>query len=165
MNKRKSLILRYQFISGIIIGVLTVLWLLLEYVSGLHDKHHEIFFIVTHFVFLIPAVGIYLSLSKIRKRYYGGSLTLKQGFLAGLFISIVYSAVAGLGQYLYHIYVNPEYFDAMITQSETMGVKREDAQGFFNSTSYVTSVIISYFFVGVILSLVMGLILKKGSKS
>ncbi len=146
---------------GLIIGVLTVLWLLIEFITGLHDKYIDLFLIVTNFVFLIPIVGIYLGIRNKRKYTNNNFLSFWKCFTVGLIISVVYSLVAGFGQFLYHQFINPEYFELMIDKSFNNGIDREQAQRFFNTSNYVLSVTFSYLIGGIIISLVVSLLIKK----
>ena len=159
LNKNK-LEIKY----GVVIGVLVVIWLLLEYIIGLHNKHHDIFLIVTNLVLIIPVVGIYKALSRKKNIILNGTLTFSQGFISGLKISILYALIGGLGQYLYHKFINPFYFDLMISKSQEKGVSTNQAENYFNVYSYVSSVVFSYLIFGIIVSLIISLILRTKKK-
>lgn len=146
---------------GGVIGLLTILWLLGEYSTGLHHKYHDLFLLITNFVFIIPIVGIYLGISSKRKNYYDQQLTFGQGVLTGIIISIIYALIAGIGQYLYHTVINPAHFDLMIEKSREHGVSAEEAAQYFNTNNYTMNVVISYFAVGLLASLIHSAILKR----
>lgn len=146
---------------GLVIGLLTVIWLLGEYSTGLHHDHHDLFLLVTNFVFVIPLAGLYLGISSKRKNDYDQYLSLGQGFITGSMISTIYAFIAGIGQFLYHTIINPHYFDLMITRSQEHGVSAEEATQYFNTTNYTISVVISYFVVGLLASLLYSVILKR----
>ncbi len=146
---------------GLVIGLLTIIWLLGEYSTGLHHKHHDLFLIVTNFVYIIPLTGIYMGISDKRKNYYNHSLTFGQGVLTGLIISVIYSLIAGIGQYCYHVIINPGYFDLMIAKSQEHGVSKEEAAKYFNTYNYTMSVVVADFVVGLFASLLHSAILKR----
>ncbi|MEM9544740.1 MAG: DUF4199 domain-containing protein [Bacteroidota bacterium] len=140
---------------GALIGTGVFIWLILEFLFGLHDKHHNIFTKVTHFVLLIPTIGIYKGIFKKKKSRIKNPFSFKQGFLTGASISIIYTAIAAFGQLFYHKLVNKRYFEFMIQQSREKGIPLEDAQSYFNTSNYVLSVIVTYFLFGVIISIIV----------
>ena len=158
----KELIIKYklEIYYGTVIGLLVFAWLILEFIVGLHDKYLDVFVVITNFVLLIPTIGIYLAIRKKKKSEPQQHLTFKQGFQSGLFISVLFTIIAAIGQFIYHKVINRGYFEFMIDKSLDRGIKLEEAQSYFNTSSYVMSVVISYFIFGVIISLIVSAIMK-----
>jgi Protein of unknown function (DUF4199) len=66
-----------------------LLWMVLEKLSGLHDRHIDRHAIFSNFV-AIPAITIYvLALLDKRKTDYHGMMTYKQGLVSGLIITAI----------------------------------------------------------------------------
>jgi len=88
---------------------MTLIWMLLEKLAGLHDEHIDKHPIYTNFI-AIPAIAIYVfSLLDKRKKFYKGAMTYKQGFISGLVITAIVTVLSPLSQYITPTIITPEY--------------------------------------------------------
>ena len=123
---------------GIIFFAITLLWMLIEKLSGLHSTYIDQHPIYTN-LFAIPAIIIYVFI-----------------------ISVIFAALSPLGQYITHLYLSPEYFENVIRFSvETGKMTQEQAEGYFNLQSYIWQSVGSAIILGVITSAIVSLFLKK----
>lgn len=144
---------------GIIFTAMGLTWMALERLLGLHDEHIEMHAWATNLI-LIPAVLVYvLALREKKRTDYGGVMTYKQGFLAGVGITIVVTILAPFSQLMTSLVITPHYFENMIAYSVSHGMATQAAaEEYFNLTSYliqstlfapvagvVTSAIVAFF--------------------
>ena len=92
-----------------------------------HDVHidkHAIFS-----MFIAPfAIAIYvLALLDKRRNFYGGRMSFKQGFLAGLIIKLVVVILSPLSQYITSTYITPDFFKNVIEYSDYSGKMDQQA--------------------------------------
>ncbi|TRO63947.1 DUF4199 domain-containing protein [Christiangramia sabulilitoris] len=146
---------------GIIFSLISLAWVFLEKILGWHDENIAQHAIYTN-LFAIVAIVIYvLALLDKRKNFYNGHMTWSQGFISGIVISIVVAILSPVAMYITHNFITPDYFTNVIDYSVESGVmKREDAEEYFNLTSYIIQ---SFFFalvVGVVTSAVVAFFVR-----
>ncbi|QNL22875.1 DUF4199 domain-containing protein [Hyphobacterium sp. CCMP332] len=149
---------------GIIFFAVTILWMVLEKVSGLHGdliSEHPIY---TN-LFAIPAIIIYvLALKEKRDRSLNGKMTWVEGLITGTIISGIVAALSPLAQLIIHLYLSPEYFENAINYAIENGkMSEEDAEGYFNLRSYIWQSVGGAMVMGVITSAIVAAFLKKKS--
>ncbi len=146
---------------GIIFSLISLAWVFLEKILGWHDENIAQHAIYTN-LFAIVAIVLYvLALLDKRKNFYNGQMTWSQGFISGIVISIVVAILSPVAMYITHNFITPDYFTNVIDYSVESGVmKREDAEEYFNLTSYIIQ---SFFFalvVGVVTSAVVAFFVR-----
>lgn len=147
--------------SMIFIGV-SLLWILLERIAGLHDEHINLHPIITLF-FMIPAIWMYVAAIKEKKNAcYGGQMTFIQGLLAGIIMTLIITAVTPLTQYFIAEYVTPNFFPNAIIASVKEGYYQTEAEAreHFNYENYALTSTIGAFVMGLITTVVVSAILK-----
>jgi hypothetical protein len=159
MNKYK-LEVKWAFIF--IAMMLT--WMVMEGLAGLHSTNIGKHAIFTNLI-AIPAVGIYvLALLDKRKTDYGGTMTYKQGFMAGLIITIIVTLFSPLIQVLTTSVISPDYFANMIEYSVQEGkMTLQEAENFFNLQSYLFQVLIGTPFMGLVTTAIVAFFTKKNN--
>lgn len=139
-------------------------WMVLEHLTGLHSTYIDKHALFTNLI-AIPAVAIYvLALLDKRKTDYGGTMSYKQGFMAGLVITAIVTLFSPLIQILISIAISPDYFANMIAyavQEEKM--TQQEAEDFFNLQNYLVQVLIGTPFMGLITTAVVAFFTKKNS--
>ena len=147
---------------GILFVVIQLVWMFGEKIAGLHDENIDKHYIVTN-LFAIVAIAVYVvALLDKRKNYYGGKMTWKQGFISGLFITLVVTILTPLSQYITSAIITPDYFDKMIAYTvETGKLTQEQAEANFNMKSYIIQSSIFAPVVGVVTSAIVALFVKK----
>lgn len=147
---------------AILFVVIQLLWMLLERLSGLHDKNIEYHAVVTNF-FALVAVAVYVfALLDKRKRDYGGKMNWIQGFISGLIITLGITLLTPLSQYLTVTVISPDYFEKMIDYSVSAGIlTQEAAEAEFNLESYMIQSVLFAPIVGLITSAVVAIFTRK----
>lgn len=147
---------------GILFVIIQLIWMFGEKVSGLHDENIEKHALVTN-LFALVAVAVYVvALLDKRKNSFGGKMSWKQGFFAGLFITAVVTLLTPLSQYLTSAVISPQYFENMINYTAEQGIKsREEAAAYFNMKSYMIQSVIFAPLMGIVTSAIVALFIRK----
>lgn len=147
---------------AIIFGIMSLFWMLLEKLAGLHNEHIDKHAVYTNFV-AIPAIAIYvLGLLGKRKNYYQGVMTYKQGFITGAIITLIVTVLSPLSQYIISTLITPDYFSNMIDYAvRTKKMTQVEAENMFNLKSYMIQASIGALVMGLITSAIVAIFTKK----
>jgi len=140
--------------------------MVLEKMVGLHSTHIDKHMYLTN-LFAIPAILIYvLALKDKKKNYYDGQMTFKQGFLAGLIITIIVTLFAPLTQWIISTVITPEYFPNVIAHSVETGYHNslEEAEAYFNLKSYMLQATVGTLIMGVVTAAIVAFFVRTKSK-
>jgi len=166
---KKSIMLNY----GLLLGFASIIANLVIYAFGdLYSPHWSI--IVGSLA--VTTIIIILGIKKV-KESNSGFLTVGEAIKAGLGISLISAIVYIIYLLLFFNMIEPEYFDNMVKYQEQMMVERypnmsdEELEGavkgaamFANAGANITLALISSLFIGLIISLIGGLIMKKSEE-
>lgn len=147
---------------GIIFVLTTLIWNFLEKSLGFHGENIAQHAVVSN-VFMIPAFFIYvLGIREKREKDLGGTMTFKQGFIAGMIITLVVTVFTPLTQYLVSTVITPDYFQNKIDYSvEIETYTQEEAENVFNLQSYMVQSTLLAPAIGAVTSLLVALFMKK----
>lgn len=137
---------------SIIFSIAGLLWMLLEKLSGLHDKHIDYHQYLTN-LYAIPAIWIMvLALIDKKKNFYENKMSYKQGLITGIVLSVIIAALSPLTQWVTSYVISPEYFPNVIKRSVEIGYYKtiEEAQANFNFASYVKQGLIGALMMGIV---------------
>jgi len=146
----------------IFIGSL-LLWMLLERLVGLHDKHIDKHQYITMFYSVI-AIALYVfALIDKRNNFYDGIMTYKQGFISGLIITIIVTVFTPLTQWIISNVITPDYFDNVIQYSVETGYHKSiaDAEAQFNLKSYIMQSTMGALLMGIVTSAIVAIFTRK----
>ena len=146
---------------AIIFIVMMLLWMVLERLTGLHDVHIDKHPIYTNFVAILAILVYVLALLDKRKNFYNGVMSYKQGFMAGLIITLIVTAFSPLTQYITSTIISPEYFTNVINYSVNEGLMSQtEAEEYFNLKSYLVQVIIFTPIMGIVTTAIVAIFTK-----
>lgn len=147
-----------EFKWAIIFVVMMLLWMVLEKMAGLHDDNIDKHHIFTNFV-AVPAIAIYVfALLDKRKNFYNGLMSYKQGFISGLIITLIVTVLSPLTQYITSAFITPDYFKNIIEYSvKENKLTREEAESYFNMSSYMIQTIIFTPVMGIITTAIVAI--------
>ena len=166
---RKSIMLNY----GLLMGFASIIVALINYVLGdIYDPHWSL--IVGSLA--ITTIIIILGIKKV-KESNSGLLSIGDAIKTGLGISLVSAIVYIIYLLLFYNMIEPEYFNNMLKFQEQMIIEKypnltdEELEGaikgsamFANTGANVTMTIIFSLFIGLIISLIGGLIMRKSDE-
>ena len=152
---------RIEIKWALIFIVMMLLWMVLERLTGLHDVHIDKHPIYTNFVAILAILVYVLALLDKRKNFYNGVMSYKQGFMAGLIITLIVTAFSPLTQYITSTIISPEYFTNVINYSVNEGLMSQtEAEEYFNLKSYLVQVIIFTPIMGIVTTAIVAIFTK-----
>ncbi len=149
-----------------IFTVVSLLWMVLEKLSGLHDKYIDYHLYLTN-LFAIPAIWMMvLALKDKRKNYYAGQMTYMQGLRAGTILSLLIAVLSPLAQWVTTYIITPEYFPNVIKRSVELGYFKSTAEAAaqFNYQQYAMQGALFAFIMGVATTAIAMLFLRSKKK-
>jgi len=161
MNKYKT-----EIKWSVIFSLMTLGWMLLEKLSGLHGKYIDYQMYLTN-LFAMPAIWIYvLALKDKKKNFYNGNINYKQGLIFGIVISVLIAVLSPAIQWIISFVISPEYFPNVIKRSVELGYYKtiEEAREYFNYKNYAVQSTIAAFVMGVITSAIVAFFLRTKQK-
>ncbi len=144
--------LKIEIKWAILFSIMTLLWMVLEKLNGLHSTYIDYHFYLTN-LFAIPAiVFMVLALQEKKKVYYGGQMSYKQGLISGIILSVIIALLSPLTQWIISYVISPEYFPNVIKRSVEIGYFKSiaEAEANFNYPNYAKQ--------GAIGALIMGIV-------
>jgi len=146
----------------ILFFVISLFWMVLERLAGLHDKHIELHAIITNLFGLVAIIIYALALLDKRRNFYEGKMNWIQGFITGLIITFGITLLTPLSQYITVTLISPHFFDNMITYSVESGrMTSEQAHEMFNMQSYMIQSTIFAPVAGIITSAIVAVFTRK----
>lgn len=151
---------------GFIFIAMSLLWMLLEKLAGLHDERISSHATLTGLI-AIPAIAIYVfALLEKKRKFYGGVMTFRQGFISGLIITLIVTVFSPLTQYITLTFITPDYFKNVIEYSVASEIlSREQAEANFNLKSYIFQGLIGAPVMGLITSAVVAFFVRSRKKA
>jgi len=151
---------------ALIFSAMTLLWLWLEKLSGLHGKHIDYHLYLTN-LYAIPAIVVMVLALKDKKfNFYNGEMTYLEGLKAGVIISVVIALLSPLTQYVISYIITPEYFPNVIKRSVETGYHQSlaEAEAYFNYKNYAIQSAIAALVMGVITTSIAMIFMKSKPK-
>jgi hypothetical protein len=151
---------------AIIFVVMSLAWMMIEKLAGLHSTQISKHAIFTNFI-AIPSVIIYvLALLDKKKNYYRGNMSYKQGFISGLVITLIVTLLSPITQYITSTLITPEYFPNVIHYSVSSGkMTQAEADSFYNLKSYILQGLIGAPVMGLITTAIVAIFTKSKNDS
>lgn len=141
---------------------MTLAWMALEKLVGLHDKHIEKQYYLTN-LYAIPAILIYVfALLDKKKNDFFGLMNYLQGLVSGIIITLIITIFTPLTQWIISYVITPEYFSNVIEASVRTGHYKsiEAAQKAFNYKNFAIQSTIFTFGMGLATSLIVAFFVK-----
>ena len=136
--------------------LMTLVWMLLEKLSGLHGKYIDYHLYLTN-LFAIPAIWfMVLALQDKKKNFYNGQISYKQGLVSGIILSAFIALLSPLTQWITSYVITPEYFPNVIKRSVELGYykTKAEAEANFNYKNYAINSTIFAFVFGVVTTVI-----------
>ncbi|WP_109696581.1 DUF4199 domain-containing protein [Chitinophaga deserti] len=155
--KKSKIEIKWALISA----AMYLLWMLLEKLTGLHDKYLEQQQYITALI-LFPSFIIYvLALSDKKRTTYSGSITYKQSFLSGCLLSVYIVVLSPVNQLITHYLISPDYFENITSYTVQKGIlTKVQAIQQFNIGNYIITGLVAGLITGVIFSAIISFFIK-----
>lgn len=135
---------------ALIFSLVSFVWIVLEFLFGLHTTHIEKHVIVTKF-FSFPAVIIMMQNIMNKRKKLGGKITFGQAFQSGFIMTLIVAFLTPLVYYVFFTLINPGYFEAFRNYAVAQNLATADqAASDFNLKSYLVQSFISAIVMGVL---------------
>ena len=151
---------------AIIFTVVALLWMVLEKLSGLHDKYIDYHLYLTN-LFAIPAIVLMVMALKEKKKIFdGGQISYKQGLISGIVLSILIALLSPLTQWITTYVITPEYFPNVIKRSVELGFYQTiaEAEANFNYKNYAIQGAIGALVMGIVTTAIAMIFIRTKSK-
>ena len=143
------------------------MWLLGEYITGLHGKHVEHYAKVTNFALLIPLVCTTVAMIQIKQNNFNGVISFSEGFKPGMVIATIAAFISAFGVFIY-FQINPGFTDFMVDISKQNALKNGEsipkaadlAKMLYSMNSYIIQSFISAIGFGIMLAAVIALVMR-----
>lgn len=151
---------------AILFSVMTLIWMLLEKLSGLHSQYIDYHLYLTN-LYAIPAIWLMVLALKEKKRIaYNGQINYLQGLKSGIVLSIFIALLSPLTQWITSYVITPEYFPNVIKRSVEIGYFKTtaEAETNFNYANYAKQGAIAAFVMGLITTAIAMVFIRTKSK-
>lgn len=151
---------------AILFSVMTLIWMLLEKLSGLHGQYIDYHLYLTN-LYAIPAIWLMVLALKEKKRIaYNGQINYLQGLKSGIVLSIFIALLSPLTQWITSYVITPEYFPNVIKRSVEIGYFKTtaEAEANFNYANYAKQSAIAAFVMGLITTAIAMVFIRTKSK-
>ena len=145
--------------------VMTLVWMLMERLVGLHSEHIDKHPIYTNFI-AIPAIAVYVfALTEKRSKIYGGEMTYLQGFKTGIWITLFVTVLSPLTQVIVSYVITPDYFKNAINYAVAVEkVSQGEAEKYFSTGNYIMQGLMGAPVMGLVTSAIVALFTKRKKK-
>jgi hypothetical protein len=151
---------------ALIFTVMSLLWMVLEKLCGLHGKYIDYHLYLTN-LFAIPAIWVMvLALKDKKKNFYSGNMNYTQGLVSGIIISVFIALISPLSQWIISYVISPEYFPNVIKRSVELSYYKTtaDAEANFNYANYAKQGAIGALLMGIVTTAIAMIFLKTKNK-
>lgn len=137
-----------------------LLWVYIEKASGYYSEKIDDYLMYSMLFYFIAIFIYVLAINDKKKNYFHNDMDWKQGAVTGVFMTIVIAILMPLCQIVIHKGMAPEFFPNMIQNTVDKGGKLQNAQAFFNLSSFIFQSIFSALSFGVVISAIVAYFLQ-----
>ncbi|MDV6327708.1 DUF4199 domain-containing protein [Idiomarina sp. Sol25] len=146
---------------GIIFIVVSMLWVLIARLVGLHDNYIAYHSTYSNFFALIAIAIFVLALREKREKDLNGSMTWMQGFISGLIVAIIVAILTPVSQWITHVIISPNYFENISNFAVSEGgMDAEQAEIYFTLGSYIIQSMLFALVIGTITAALVAVFIK-----
>lgn len=151
---------RTEIKYALLISLLTLLWLAMEYMLGLQDTYIQFHWYCSLLAIAIPILCIQRAIEE-KRQTQDGHITFKQALLTGFMTTFFAAVLSAPIQVIFHQLINPYFFETMMTYTLSraqhlhlnINEARQEAELYFNLTSYIIQSGFGTLFLGTIIAL------------
>ncbi len=146
---------------AVIFSLMTLAWMFLEKLSGLHGKYIDYHLYLTN-LYAIPAIIVMVMALKAKKKDFGGNMSYKEGLISGFILSLIIAVLSPLTQWIISFVITPDYFPNVIKRSVELGQYPgiAEAEAYFNYKNYAVQSTIAALVMGILTTSIAMIFLK-----
>ena len=159
--------LKIEIKWALIFSVVSLLWMLLEKLFGLHGRNIDYHLYLTN-LFYLPAIWVLvLALKDKKQSFHSGTMSYGQGLVCGIVLSIFIALLAPLVQWVISYVISPEYFPNVIKRSVELGYFKTaaEAEANFNYENYAINSAVFIFIFGLVTSAIAMIFIRSKAGS
>lgn len=152
---------------GFLTAFFSFLWLSLEFAVGIQTDYIPFHPVITLLALIIPLLCLYYGLreEKLKDPF---KFDFSKGLLTGLFISAVAAVFSVLAQWVFHTWVNPDFFPSMIAYEESKALAqgidllmvRQQAEAYYSLESYLLQAVGGALLGGAVASAILAFFMR-----
>lgn len=164
-NPRTMKNVKIEIKWALVFVLMMLAWMFFEKSMGWHDQKIADHATMTNLV-AIPSVAIYVfALLDKKKNFYHGVMSYKQGFMAGLIMTVIVAVLSPLSQYITSEFITPDYFTNVSEYAVSSGsMTQEEAEGYFNLKSYIIQSVIGALVMGLLTTAIVSIFVRSKSQ-
>jgi hypothetical protein len=166
MEKKPSMI-QHTMTWGAIIGIIMIVYSLVLYLA--HQTYNQV---LGYLSYVLLIAGILVGSIAYRDKILGGFISYKDAFLTGLLITVFAGILSSFFSFILIRYIDPGVIEQAIAMTEEKMMNRglsedqiemamEKSKEFIGSPVMVLIGLLSFAFIGTIISLITAAIVKK----
>jgi ABC-type multidrug transport system fused ATPase/permease subunit len=167
--ENKPSMLQHTMSWGAITGIILIVYSLILYLA--HQTYNQVLGLLSYILLI---AGIIVGSIAYRDKILGGFISYKDAFLAGLLITIFAGILSSFFSFILIRFIDPGVIEQSIAQTEEKLINRglsedqielamEKSKEFIGSPLMVLVGLLSFAFIGTIISLITAAIVKKES--
>lgn len=157
--------LRIEIKWGVLFSLAGLLWLGGERLMGLHGERIAWHAGLTN-LFFFPAVTMMYLAIRERRRALGGQIHFFAALVSGTIVSLVVALLSPLAQFIGHRWISPHFFERASAHAVSTGkLTIEQADRYFNLSSYMLQASLGAIVAGLLTSLVLALLMRTSSSA
>jgi len=123
---------------GFQFAIALIIWAILEKTIGLYDEMIASYALYTN-LFAVIAIALYIMAMREKKyKFYDGKMTWRQGFVSGVYLTVVITVLTPICQVIIHKFVAPEFLPNLVDYKVNSGyLDRKSAETYFNLESAI----------------------------
>lgn len=157
--------MRVEIKWGLIFSAVSLIWVVAEYWSGLHDRYIAHQAVLTNLFFFPAVLMMYLAVRE-KRALLGGRIGFTEALLCGIGVSVIVAILSPAIQYVFSRWINPRFFEEMIEYAVSTGrLPLELARQHFNLKQYMLMSSMGAIGAGGMTSLVLALLMRTRNKN
>jgi hypothetical protein len=112
--QNKQSILQYSMTNGAVLGLILVIFSVIEYVLDIMPVNTRNIILMPAFSFLIMLVFMVISMKNYRNKVLGGYITFGDSFLLGLLIIAFSAIISSFYSLIFNLLIDPGYMDRVV---------------------------------------------------
>ncbi|MBP6624570.1 MAG: DUF4199 domain-containing protein [Chitinophagaceae bacterium] len=146
---------------ALIFLLMTLAWMFLEKLVGLHSIHIDKHPFYTMF-YMVPAILVYvLALKDKKENFYNGQMNYLQAFISGLILTGIITLLTPLSQYIVSTWITPSYFQHAIAYAiKNTQMDAATAEEYFSLKNYIIQGVMGAPIMGTITTAIVAFFLR-----
>lgn len=155
---------KFEIMWAVYFTVVALLWMIFEKAMGWHDVNIADHATYTMFFGFVATLVVILFM-KAKKKQLGSDNNYVNLLIGGIALSVVIAILSPLSLYITFEYITPDYLSNAIKYAvESGNSTQEEAESYFNFTSYIIQSSFGGLVMGIVTSAIVAIFFRKPNK-